>query len=58
VARFLGLSRQIVNQYLQSWKGRGWVTLSRGRITLADESALRRMVSGGEQQAHEPGFDA
>jgi len=58
VARFLGLSRQIVNQYLQSWKARGWVALGRGKITLADEGALRRMIAGGGQETDESGFDA
>jgi CRP-like cAMP-binding protein len=48
VARFLGLSRQIVNQYLQSWKSSGWVTLGRGKITLVDADALRRLVAGTE----------
>ena len=47
IARFLGLSRQIVNQYLQQWKTRGWVTLGRGRITLLDGSALQRVAAGG-----------
>jgi CRP-like cAMP-binding protein len=58
VARFLGLSRQIVNQYLQSWKARGWVALGRGKITLADEGALRRMIAGGGQEPDESGFGA
>src|SRR5580693_7963804 len=29
MARFLGLSRQAVNQYLQNWKVQGWLTLGR-----------------------------
>ncbi len=48
VARFLGLSRQIVNQHLQHWKARGWVALGRGKITLTDDEALRRLVAGAE----------
>jgi CRP-like cAMP-binding protein len=46
VARFLGLSRQVVNQYLQNWKALQWVTLGRGSIILVDESALRDVVAG------------
>jgi CRP/FNR family cyclic AMP-dependent transcriptional regulator len=46
VARFLGLSRQAVNQYLQDWKGRGWLTLGRGKIVIVDEHALRDVVAG------------
>ncbi|MGH8197311.1 MAG: Crp/Fnr family transcriptional regulator [Steroidobacteraceae bacterium] len=41
LATFLGVSRQVVNQYLQGWKARGWVTLGRGAVTVHDEAALR-----------------
>jgi CRP/FNR family cyclic AMP-dependent transcriptional regulator len=44
VARFLGLTRQAVNQYLQNWKTRGWLTLGRGKIVIIDEHALRHIV--------------
>jgi CRP/FNR family transcriptional regulator, cyclic AMP receptor protein len=45
VARFLGLSRQAVNQYLQKWKIQGWITLGRGKIVIVDERALRDDVA-------------
>jgi CRP-like cAMP-binding protein len=45
VAHFLGLSRQAVNQYLQHWKLRGWLTLGRGKIIIVDERALRDVVA-------------
>jgi CRP-like cAMP-binding protein len=44
VARFLGLSRQIVNQYLQTWKAQRWVDLGRGRIVILDGRALETVV--------------
>jgi CRP/FNR family cyclic AMP-dependent transcriptional regulator len=44
VARFLGLSRQAVNQYLQDWKMQGWLTLGRGKIVIVDERRLRNAV--------------
>jgi CRP/FNR family cyclic AMP-dependent transcriptional regulator len=47
VARFLSLSRQVVNQYLQQWKGHGWITLARSKIIIIDERALRDVVVGG-----------
>ncbi len=50
MARFLGLSRQIVNQHLQSWKARRWVGLGRGKITILDALALDAVVAG-EQSA-------
>jgi CRP/FNR family transcriptional regulator, cyclic AMP receptor protein len=46
LAQFLGLSRQIVNQHLQTWRGKGWVTLGRGSITVSDERALRSLAAG------------
>jgi len=46
IARFLGLSRQMVNHYLQQWKGEGWIGIGRGRITLFDEARLQAMASG------------
>jgi CRP-like cAMP-binding protein len=42
LASFLGVSRQVVNQYLQGWKGRGWVKLGRGTVTVRDEPAIRK----------------
>ena len=45
VARFLGLSRQAVNQYLQNWKVQGWLALGRGKIVIIDEHALRDVVA-------------
>ncbi len=49
VARFLGLSRQAINQYLQNWKSQRWVSLGRGKIVIVDENALQGVVS-----AHSP----
>lgn len=46
VARFMGLSRQVVNQYLQKWKARHWVTLGRGRVVIIDSQALRDLIAG------------
>lgn len=44
LGHFLGISRQIVNQYLQSWKREGWVDLRRGRIRVLDPVALERVI--------------
>ncbi len=49
ISRYLGLSRQIVNQYLQLWKARGWVALGRGRITVLDAGALQGLAGGGRR---------
>jgi CRP-like cAMP-binding protein len=45
VARFLGLTRQVVNQHLQDWKMQGWLTLGRSKIVIVDEHALRDVVA-------------
>jgi CRP-like cAMP-binding protein len=44
LAQFLGLSRQIVNQHLQTWRAKGWISLGRGSVTLEDPRALERLV--------------
>ena len=48
VARFLGLTRQVVNQYMQNWKVKGWLTLGRGKLVIIDEHALRDVVAAAE----------
>ena len=45
MGRFLGISRQAVNQYLQEWQAKGWVAVGRGKVTVLDESALQTMAS-------------
>ena len=45
MARFLGLSRQIVNQHLQDWKTHRWVSLGRGKILILDSRALENIAS-------------
>jgi CRP-like cAMP-binding protein len=44
LARFLGLSRQITNQHLQTWRAKSWISLGRGSITIEDPGALERVV--------------
>jgi CRP/FNR family cyclic AMP-dependent transcriptional regulator len=41
LAQFLGVSRQSVNEVLQSWRGEGLVGLGRGRIVVLDARRLR-----------------
>jgi CRP/FNR family transcriptional regulator, cyclic AMP receptor protein len=49
VAHFLGLSRQVVNQHLQKWKGKGWVDLGRGN----DDSRYEG-IGGRRRRKREP----
>jgi CRP-like cAMP-binding protein len=45
LARFLGISRQIVNQQLSEWRRQGWVDLGRSQIVILNAEALRRVIS-------------
>jgi CRP-like cAMP-binding protein len=45
MGRFLGISRQAVNQYLQEWRTQGWVDVGRGKVTVLDESALQALAA-------------
>jgi CRP-like cAMP-binding protein len=44
LASFLGVSRQVVNQYLQGWLAQGWVRLGRGVVTVCNEDALKKLA--------------
>ena len=44
LAQFLGLSRQIVNKHLQTWKHNEWITLARGRVVVRNARALRNLT--------------
>jgi CRP-like cAMP-binding protein len=45
LARFLGSSRQIVNQHLSEWRRHGWVDIGRSQIVIRNSEALRRMIA-------------
>ena len=42
LARFLGLSRQVVNGYLREWQDQAALVLKRGKIHISDDQALRQ----------------
>jgi CRP-like cAMP-binding protein len=44
LARFLGISRQIVNQHLSEWRRQEWVELGRSQIVIKNPEALRKMI--------------
>jgi CRP-like cAMP-binding protein len=49
LARFLGISRQIVNQHLSEWRRHGWVEIARSRILIRNAEALRNLVTENAQ---------
>jgi CRP-like cAMP-binding protein len=46
LARFLGVSRKLVNDRLNDWKERNWVSVARGRLYIRDVDALRSLAAG------------
>lgn len=40
LARYVFVSRQVVNQHLSAWEGHGWVAKSRRQIKVTDRDAL------------------
>jgi len=44
LARFLNISRQIVNQNLREWQRHGWVDLGNSRIVIRSPEALRHVA--------------
>jgi len=46
IAALLGVSRQSVNKELKKFESRGWITLSRGAVSVRDAPALRRYWMG------------
>jgi CRP-like cAMP-binding protein len=46
LARFLGVSRKLVNDHLNDWKERSWVSVARGRLYIRDVDALRSLAAG------------
>ena len=44
LAQFLGISRQVVNQYLQVWKTHGWILSGRGHLTICSASSLEALA--------------
>ena len=44
LGQLMDSSREAVNKHLQNWRRRGWVELSRNRVTIVDAEALSDLV--------------
>ncbi len=44
LATELGTAREVVSRQLKEFQRRGWIETSRGRIALADRSAIERLA--------------
>ena len=47
LARYVFVSRQVVNHYLGEWQSRGWVSTSRRRVIVTDHAALVGVAMNG-----------
>jgi CRP-like cAMP-binding protein len=47
LAKYVFVSRQVVNQYLGEWQSQGWVSTSRCRVVVKDRKALAAVASNG-----------
>jgi CRP-like cAMP-binding protein len=45
LARFLGITRQIVNHHLSEWRRHGWIEVGRSQIVIRNPEAMRRMIA-------------
>jgi CRP-like cAMP-binding protein len=45
LAKFLGISRQNVNEKLQVWKAEGWIAIARGRLLIMDAVSLKAIAT-------------
>lgn len=43
-AQFLGVSRQVVNQHLQTWRSDNWIQLGRGNVTVCNARSLETLI--------------
>jgi CRP/FNR family cyclic AMP-dependent transcriptional regulator len=53
LAKFLGMSRQNVNEKLQIWKAEGWVLPERGSLLITDPRALHAVAVGEPHPAED-----
>ncbi|GMW07466.1 MAG: Crp/Fnr family transcriptional regulator [Gammaproteobacteria bacterium] len=51
LANFLSASRQVVNEHLQAWRDKDWVSLARGTVVIRDADALAAVARRDELAA-------
>ncbi len=54
LAKYVFVSRQVVNQYLGEWQSQGWVSTSRCRVIVTDRKALKAVASESRSSGHRP----
>ena len=51
LAKFVFVSRQVVNQHLNDWQSRGWISTSPRHLRVTDRQALVEVAASGEARA-------
>jgi CRP-like cAMP-binding protein len=51
LAKYVFVSRQVVNHYLSEWQRRGWVATSRRRVIVTDRQALLNIATNSNGHA-------
>jgi CRP-like cAMP-binding protein len=51
LAKFVFVSRQVVNQHLSDWQSRGWISTSPRHLRVTDRQALLAVAASGAQSA-------
>ena len=49
LGQLMGTSRESINKHLQYWRGRGWITLGRERVTIEAPGALENLVARDDE---------
>ena len=49
LGQLMGTSCESINKHLQYWRGRGWITLGRGRVTIEAPGALENLVERDDE---------
>lgn len=49
LGQLMGTSRESINKHLQYWRGRGWITLGRGRVTIEAPGALENLAERDDE---------
>ncbi|NQV54514.1 MAG: Crp/Fnr family transcriptional regulator [Rhodospirillales bacterium] len=49
LGQLMGTSRESINKHLQYWRGQGWITLGRSRVTIDKPGELKNRVDRGDE---------
>jgi CRP-like cAMP-binding protein len=50
LAKFVFVSRQVVNHWLSEWQANGWISTSRGKLVINEREPLERIAANGHRK--------